>query len=272
MPLKTMDEIIANPDGETGTPISAENLQAMIRGEVVMPDGPSAMILSLDQKCNLACPTCRTAKITTQDPVSQALATDELSLLWKNRATVKNIKMSGNSEIFFSPDQRKMLTQMSKENFPKLSYLHVITNGLLFTQKTLDDLRPGTDYIEVISLSIDAGSEEVYNVTRGGDWKRLQENIKLMKSMRLSKKLRYFELLYVVRKANFRDMENVVRIAHEASADRVRFIQFNVWDNMGIVDYDSEAVHLTHHPLHQEFREICSRLKNDPKVLIGFNI
>ncbi len=271
IPLKTLDEIVADPKGDTGTPISDWNLEVMKRGNVYMPEGPTTLELSLDVRCNLACPTCRTERYLTLPYWKAEGAVNELKLLWKSRSTIQVVKMSGNSEVFFSADQRKMLQNMSRENFPKLDYIHVITNGLLMDQKTMDALRPGTDFIEIVSLSIDAASEAVYAVTRGGDWNRLLRNLAFIKSLRTSGKLRYFEFLFVVRAANFRDMEKMVSMAYEYGADRVRFIQFNVWEMMSIPDYEAEAVHLKGNPHHQEFRDICAKLRDDPKVLLAID-
>ena len=158
MPNKTL---LKNPKANGEAPITPQNLKAMTNGITELPEGPSSLVLSADQRCNLKCPSCRNHLISSLSEDETEMVNKEVQYVWDSRRFVQIIKMSGNGEVFFSPDQRDLLKKFSHDSFPRLDYISIISNGLLLNQKTLDELRPGSDFIKQIAISLDAGTDNM---------------------------------------------------------------------------------------------------------------
>jgi MoaA/NifB/PqqE/SkfB family radical SAM enzyme len=90
---------------------------------------------------------------------------------------------------------------------------------MLFNQKTYDDLAPGTSYIKDVSISIDAGSKDVYEKIRGNYWEQVLANLKWMSTMRQRGKFDFLSLNFILQKANFRDIPNLVKLGQELNVD-----------------------------------------------------
>src|SRR5262249_28621025 len=157
-----------------------------------------------DPRCNLACPSCRSTKITKLDPYFERQVAHAERLLELYRKDVRSLKMAGNGEVFYSPFLRKLLKDISTETYPSLNRIHILTNGTYMTPDTFEKLRPGTDLIQSIAVSIDAGTAEVYRAVRGGDWDALVRNLEWVAGERQTGRFPEFGLSFTVRAANFR--------------------------------------------------------------------
>jgi sulfatase maturation enzyme AslB (radical SAM superfamily) len=86
----------------------------------------------------------------------------------------------------------------------------LFTNGLLI-KKQLADANI-LDNVTEFSISVDAGSQAVYeNVRRGGSWSVLLENFDYLKSIN---KNRLTTLNFAVQKNNFNDLQNFVDVCN----------------------------------------------------------
>lgn len=252
-------------------PVSPGNIAAMARGEHVLPDGPAYASITGDPRCNLACPSCRKEKIVKLDAYGEELLGRLDATLKKHAATIQIMKLAGDGEVFFSPYLRDLLQSAGdRSRFPALRQIDLITNGLLCTPEAWERLRPGTDLIKRISVSIDAGTAEVYRTVRGGDWDRLVKNLEWMGEMRRQGKIEDLTLRFVVRKENFRTIPDFVKLAERVGADSVDLSQFVEWRTSGL-SFRDEAVHLPSHPLHKELLEITHKARDGAKVGVYAN-
>lgn len=268
-PLYTLGELEQLVESSNEAALSPANYEAIKRGDVVLPDGPSGMAMVADPRCNLACPSCRSSKITKLDPYYEQQVTHAERLLELYRHDVRALKMAGNGEVFFSPFLRKLLKEISSTTYPSLNRIHILTNGTYMTAETFEKLRPGTDFIQSIVVSIDAGTAEVYREVRGGDWESLVKNLEWVASEREKGLFPEFGLSFTVRAANFRTMPEFVELGNRLGVSWISFSKFTRWGDMGIVDYDAEAVHEPSHPLHGELRTVAARTAAIATVPVG---
>lgn len=252
----------------TETPFHFENLVALLKGYDFMPKGPAGMTVSSDPRCNLACPSCRSEKIVKLDAPSEKRLRLSQSQIDDSSQSLLTLKLAGDGEVFFSPFLMDLLKNAPKL-FPNLKVVRILTNGILFDQAMNERLAPGTGLIRSVWVSTDAGDEETYRVTRGGNpetWKRLNRNLNWMGEMRKEGRWDEFAITCVVRKANLESLPRLRDLAHRVGADRVSFSRFTPWSRMGIRDFDQEDVFNTEHPLHGRYLAIKAELETDSRV------
>jgi sulfatase maturation enzyme AslB (radical SAM superfamily) len=163
---------------------------------------------------------------------------------------------------------RGLLMTADRDRFSAIEEVHLQTNGLLCDAESFRALRPGSDSIRRINVSIDAGTAEVYRVVRGGDWGKLMNNLRWIGEQRRSGRIRRFTITFTVRRANFRTMPDFVRLGRRFGVDRVQFTAFVAHARMAIPDPAAETVFSPAHPDYPEFAEIFSKLRRDPLVLM----
>lgn len=268
-PLYDREQLAELVESSIEAALSPANYQALLDGEVEMPDGPSGMALVADPRCNLACPSCRSSKITKLDPYFERQVEHAERLLALYRKDVRSLKMAGNGEVFFSPFLRKVLKDISTETYPALNRIHILTNGTYMTAETFEKLRPGSDLVQSIVVSIDAGTGDVYREVRGGDWDALVRNLEWVAEERKLGRFREFGLSFTVRAANFHTMPEFVELGNRLGVSWISFSKFTRWGDMGIVDYDAEAIHQPEHPRHGELKIAAARAASLAQVPVG---
>lgn len=260
--LFDVDSGEANPIPES--PISEANLVAVKEKQAWMPEGPSSITINTDDRCNLACPSCRKEKIVVlSEGLRRELEYSDAQLM-KYAPSIEVIRI-GNGEIFFSPWLKQLIRNCNKSNFPRLRHIYAFSNGLLFNQRNYDNLLPGISYLKYLSISVDAGTQSVYSKVRGGDWSVLSDNLRFVSSLKRQKKIPYFQLNFLVRKANYKSIPDFVQWAKQFEISNVKFNPFFSFEGMG-VSYEEEAVHLPAHPEYAELVKIREELRNDPLV------
>ena len=133
------------------------------------------------------------------------------------------------------------------------------SNGIFLEESVLSELRPGSDRINRVHVSVDAGDAETYALVRGGDWRRLERNLRWTSGERKRGRFESFVLLFVYRRENFRSMPAFARLGAELGADAVHFSPVQSWERAHL-DYERTAVHLATHPEHSEFAEIREKV------------
>lgn len=267
IPLMSIDEM-ANPDiNFIETPISKENLEAIKQKNPIMPKQPASLHLVADTRCNLKCPTCRPEIIS--NTVESVEADEEYDLVQRLKDDVEIIKMSSSEEVFYSQVQRKLLKSFNKDDFPKLRRVHIVSNGTLFNQKAYNDLSPGTSYIKDISISLDAGSKEVYEKLRGPYWEQVVSNLEWLGQMRKAGKFELLTLNCTLIKDNYRDIPNLVELGRKNNVDRILIQKYNFALNQGFKTHKEQvdqAIHLPTHPEHIHMVRTLEMFKDDTLV------
>lgn len=272
MPLYTPEEL-ANPAVSGGHHlVSAVNLEAIKNNQTLLPQGPDRMAIVGDLRCNLACPSCRKDFITQLTPGQEAELAHEEQMIAKYAEHLRFADFSGVGEPFYSPWVFNQLKRMTRNNFPKLEKIQVVTNGLLATPEKFAELGDAARFIKFIIVSIDAGTEEIYvKVRKGGSWKVLNQNLAWLSEKRRAGDLEVLQINFVVRRENFRTMKEFVDLGKKHGVSKIVFRRLLPWPNMGIADYEAEAVHMPEHADHAEFMRICESLKAEPLVHLAFD-
>jgi len=154
----------------------------------IAPDSllPQVVLLSVDESCNLYCPSCRTKKISTLDEESQSLSTvvvkNVLQQLFEEPHD-NNILLGfdGRGEVFNSATYRHLFEThpvfSNLELWPNLRF-RILTNGVMMTEKIQNRYAGIFSRLHGISVSVDAGNKESYDKVRlGGDWDLLWKNL-----------------------------------------------------------------------------------------------
>ena len=230
-------------------------------------NGPQKLVLSHDSSCNLACPTCRNDFIMVPRDEQLALEQMQNKLLAEVSKDVRVLFMDGAGDVFYSKPSRKMLKQITREQYPQLRF-DLITNGLLFTRRAYEefDLK---DRLNCLRISIDAATEETYKIVRrGGIFSKLLSNLEFIRQLR-TKENQNFELhlLFVVSAYNFREMPEFVRMSKRFDANRISFTAVRNLGHLTEPQFEKINIENPHHPDHLEFLEILkSPVFDEPTV------
>lgn len=164
--------------------------------------------LSLDDSCNLACPSCRRDVIVhSEGPEFDRKSKDmEKILQWMDSYTDPlHITLSSNGD----PLASRIIRPLIKSYVPKDNQTFEFkTNGLLMKKHLADS--PLFNNIVIFSISVDAGSKEVYeDVRRPGKWEVLIDNLEFLKA---HDKNKLVCIQFVIQQKNYRDLENLINL------------------------------------------------------------
>ena len=165
------------------------------------------LAINIDESCNLHCPSCRRDPImhTAGIIVEKKLQDVNRIMLWLEKFDKPiHIVLTGNGDPLASTIIRPLI----KNYLPKLNQtFRLFTNGLLIKKQLPDS--PLLPNITEFSISVDAGSAEVYEKVRlGGSWKVLLENFEYIKTLPKKK----INLNFAVQNNNWHDLPNFVNL------------------------------------------------------------
>lgn len=234
--------------------VEDEGLRHVIEnGLTVLPRGPRKIICTYDQSCNLSCPTCRTHLI-----MERAHAREILHIQHKLQDEALQeadfLHMTGSGDPFASPYFRAWLQGMKRRDAPRLEWIHLHTNALLWTPKMWGSIPADVRrLVKSAEISIDAATPETYAVNRrGGDFRKLLRNLEFIRRLRRQGPLTFVKISMVVQENNFREMPDFVRLGERLGFDQVYFSQLVNWGTFTEAELRRRAVHLPAHPRHAE--------------------
>lgn len=232
--------------------------------------GPERVNLSYDKHCNLACPSCRSEPITSNDVVRERLDRITQRNVFPLLTSAKLAFVTGSGDPFASRTFRKMLSWISAETCPELE-VSLMTNGMLLTEKEWAKFPNIHGRVKLVSVSLDGATKESHELLRrGSKWEVMMENLPFIGSLLRKGDIKRFQLVMVVQKENFREMGAFVELAKAVGATRAYFETITNWGTFSDEQYADKAIHHPTHPLHPEFQAIMQdpRLR-DPIVAWG---
>lgn len=235
--------------------IEDEGLRTVIKNDLtVLPYGPKKIICTYDQSCNLSCPSCRTALIMERRHEREILNIQN-KLQDEALQQADFLHMTGSGDPFGSPYFRGWLQGMKRRDVPKLEWIHLHTNGQLWTPRLWGSISPEVQQlIKSTEISIDAAAPDTYAVNRrGGDFRKLLRNLEFIGGLRRNGPLKSVKISMVVQENNFREMPDFVRLGQRFEFDQVYFSQLVNWGTFTEEEFRRRAVHLPAHPLHSGF-------------------
>lgn len=245
--------------------IDSMNLSKIKSGKLSELD-VTAVIFAVDDRCNLACGSCRKEKITK---TSRPIQSDIFAALLKFRRYLPHLRFidfAGYSEFFFIEWTKDLIGKINKNSAPNLKGINILSNGTLLDQKMYDSLGEGKEWINCLNISIDAGDEETYQKVRGANWKQLLKNLDFISKLRRSNKIRHLVFNFTVHKYNYHSIEDFIRLGKEFNVDEVLFTGIYDWSDTMKYDYSESAVHIPTHPEYSQFLAIKNRVENESLV------
>jgi sulfatase maturation enzyme AslB (radical SAM superfamily) len=254
--------------------IQNDSLQSLEEGElevgighaiksrsVVLDTPPLHLNLCNDRSCNLYCPSCRTERINHHaGPEYQARLDLQKRLLepYLNgpHEQAFTLSVTGSGDPFASKVFRNQLFALNGREYPNMR-INLQTNGVLLTPKTWRRMHAIHENIGAVFLSIDAATEQTYNITRrGGHWDTLMENCSRLGEFRASGQLKYLRFDFVVQLANYTEMPAFVELSRVMGADCAYFSRVLDWGTWPRKEYLQQCVWETSHPLYEDFMRV----------------
>ena len=230
--------------------------------------------INIDESCNLACPSCRRDHMMlTQGPDYEKKKQDVARIVqWLSIYDDPiHVVLTGNGDPLASHVIRHLIFNWQIR--PHQTFT-LKTNGLLI-KKMLAKLAI-LDQITDFSISVDAGSESVYeNVRRPGKWVTLVENLEFLRE---EHKNSMTGLNFALQKNNFRDIPAFVALCETyGMTGRIHNLDDwgtwstvvpetpDVWTIKNGVFADHDVLN-TNHPNHNEVMRIVRQFAEHPTV------
>ena len=123
--------------------------------------------------------------------------------------------------------------------------------------------------IDVIRISMDAGTEETYKIVRApGDWNRLIANMAYLNSVRYNYNFQIWSD-FVVQKINYKEIPKYIRLAENLGVDRINLQKITDWGTWGTqANFNDVAVWKETHSEYPAYSEIIKNIRSE-RVEIG---
>jgi MoaA/NifB/PqqE/SkfB family radical SAM enzyme len=236
---------------------------------------PTFINLCNDQSCNLACPSCRVARINHnkgKEYAKRQHLQDKITQELFSRPTDHpfTVNVTGSGDPFASAVFRDFLYTLEGKDFPNMR-INLQTNGVLLTPRNWQRMEKIHGNIATILVSYDAAKPETYAITRrGGNWDTLQENVKRLGELRAKGELGMLRLDFVVQQANYREMPAFVEIGRAMGVDIVSFSMVLDWGTWSLAEYEKQCIWKESHPEFEQFIEVLEDpVLDDPIVRLG---
>lgn len=221
------------------------------------PDTVNWINFALDSSCNLTCPSCRKDFVFINEGPEfdrRIKIVDHLIKLIEQHDHWIKFSLSGDGDPFASLIYRYFLTTLNLENKQDVE-IEIVTNGNLL-EAHWHKLAKIYKQLVRVKISFDAGSKEVYDVTRrGGDWNKLLNGIKhLVKWKQKNYSDTVITANFVVQTANYRDMPEYVKVCNQLGINEINFQKIVDWGTFD--NFFNQAVWNKNHPEHENFLNI----------------
>lgn len=218
--------------------------------------------INIDDSCNLQCPSCRpNLKMETSgegfDRKSKMV--NHLVQLLEKFDQPAHVIMTGNGDPLASSIMRPLLHNYRP---PKTQTLRLFTNGLLLEKQLADN--PIVNNISQYFISIDAGSQEVYERVRlGGKHKQLLANLHFLRKL-VHLTGASVLLKFVLQRDNWTDMEEFVLLCKRYRFNGVinRLEDWGTWPNFSEHDVIGNTNHADHAPALAELKRVYTLYHN----------
>ena len=236
------------------------------------------LAISIDNSCNLACPSCRREPIMLEHGSEFDKKISDLNRVveWlENFDQPITITLGGTGDALASEILRNFIRKYKYK--PNQKFI-IKTNGLLIKKIIPDSAIRSA--ISLLSISVDAATADVYEVVRRpGKWKHLMENLHWVHQ---NCKDTDVVLNFVVQATNFRDLPAFVELCQNFgfSASISPLNDWGTWNSKPVGNPDAwtlangtyldhDVCNHTHHQ-HQDFLKILQIARQNQSDLINF--
>lgn len=234
---------------------------------------PKEINLCYDRSCNLACPSCRNnftyvkkdsdeykLKIKLNDFILNFIHTHDFEI---------QINCTGSGDPFASNIFQNFLSRIDSSKNNQISIL-LQTNGVLFTEENWEKIKNIVKLKnKTVLISLDAGTEFTYNkIRKGGDWKKLMENLDFISNLYQECLLDYVQLDFVVQQQNYKEIPIFIEIC-EKYGFGVYFSRIFNWKTWSDQEFDKHDVFNKNHNEHQQLLQIINNKYSYDKIFWG---
>ena len=180
--------------------------KSIIKNNQIKDIEPTFYNLCYDESCNLSCPSCRQKEIS----------------YYEGGVYETKKKMQGKliSHVFGKPHDDYCLINVTGSGDPFGSKLFRELLFVMFTERYWEKMKKIQKNINTVLVSYDAGTPETYKITRrGGDWNRLQENMKFLSSLRQENLINELRIDCVVQRKNYKELDKLIKIGIDLKVD-----------------------------------------------------
>jgi organic radical activating enzyme len=235
------------------------HFQKIVKEKVLESEQPYFVNLCYDMSCNLKCPSCR-LKIFMIDSNSieyeskkrfQEKLIDYLGKLKKDVI----VNVTGTGDPFASRLFWEFLQKIDGKLNPHIG-INLQTNGQLFNEQNWQKLNKLHGNPISACISLDAGTEVGYGLTRvGGSWKKLMQNLEFISILKREKKIAKVRLDFVVQKNNYNEMQDFVEISKKFGFD-CYFSKIMDWNTYSPDEFNKHNILDKNHAEHKNFLKI----------------
>jgi MoaA/NifB/PqqE/SkfB family radical SAM enzyme len=243
---------------------------------------PKNMAFSVDNTCNLVCPSCRTYKIIELEEEAHKRALTILRTAFRSVFSDPHdqsitLTFDGVGEIFFSPVYREIFETeevfKTPEKWPGFRTV-LCTNGTMMTEKIQKKYSILFERSIGVRLSIDAGNKESYEKVRcGGDWDLLWKNINFLYENTLKNdNTKSWAWNVILQEDNVESIVDLINLAYTFpdNLPDIYIVNMLNWGTYSQEEFDKKAVWFAGSPKYNTAKEILSlpEVLNYPKIFI----
>lgn len=228
------------------------------------PNLPTQISLAYDERCNHACPSCR-SKIFSPD--KEYL--ENLDVITKNiepyLKDVKGIATNGIGELFVSTEIVAMLSRLQPSN-PDFS-IFIETNGVLF-KNNWEKIKNLAGKNITVSVTPNSFDRETYRYLAGkDDLAMFEESMSFITELKHQGAISRIRMIMVIQDSNFRQIPEFIQKCIEYDADDIVLRPIFLWFGMNEDEVLYKNVLNPCHPYYQEYLEVIEHpLCKDPRV------
>jgi len=225
---------------------------------------PELIKFSFDSSCNLQCPSCRSTKkqYSPADSayIKSAIILEKIKSAYLPKPSDARFKftVTGSGDAIGSHLYRNFLINLDGSLFPNMS-INLLTNGVMLTEKIINQMSKIHANIHTIAISVDAATETTYNTVRkGGDFEQLKRNIEYLNQCPT---LAHTTLKYtfVVQQDNFREMKPFAEWLLQYPRSQIRFTRMVQFGAQSKIHFEQQNLWNPKHRDHAEFFEYINQ-------------
>lgn len=203
---------------------------------------PSTVVFSIDDTCNLRCPSCRQEVHVAGPEKVNELKKCADRLLNSICEDTSKIWLAGNGECFFSVVYRWILQD---ERMKKRNQVSILSNGTLFNEKAFQTYLSAYSDIDVM-LSIDGVKKDtIERLRRGAKYENIVQNFAFLGMLRKQNRIRKLCVSMTLQSANIYELHDMVKWCEENNVDQLNIIKMvnyfysdSEFDKMSVIQYD----------------------------------
>lgn len=237
-----------------------------------------SLYFDYDNSCNIQCPSCRNELILHNgtDPLLIKIHNEVVKNVEQllDMGKVVELNITGSGDPFASPLYWDFLCSLDGAKYPNLK-VNLQSNGVLMDERHMAKLSRIYKQINIIQISVDAATPETYNVVRkGGNFKKLQNNLRMLDEMTSSGVFSddfMWMTNFIVSRSNYAEINDFAKwILTHTTIDAVWYNMIADWGHLSPSEFNNLAIWQESNPDHNKFLDLLlDPILNDKRIDLG---